>query len=409
MSSTEEITQQQERLAAYRRTLAHYLTQQALQGGSLYAPPAVTNGIHESRENIKHIKLTLRTWGVQVDDHPDDMEQGVEGFTAHVSLLSTPSGAGIASYLDDELGNNKNKAEPVVESKGSDVSIKPKLIGVLVDFSLGTLRAVANTPKRAGVSRNQVTDAVLVLANRIAGYGEAEHAEEILSSIFLFVYGYGFGDTLHNWTKLISQFGQSDISPNTFPTGSLRDVFANPKAEQGASTTISARTLRDEWNDYEQLLRNLRTDIAGGPPRLNDGLATVYQRFVDELKKTHYENTLLFIISSGYLGRDTKQDVLRSAAALKALGVQVVSCYVGSKNIVKPKKLYDTPLPVWKEEVQILFECASRLSSQHSHTHAFSVMVQESGWDIPENAALFIQANETFSFEEFIKSLVEFS
>lgn len=407
MPSAEQITQQQELLEAYRSTLANYLKQQALQGGAPYALPGVLNGIREARENIKRIKLNLRIWGVQVDDHLDDTEQRIENLAANVS--PTAGKTGIATYPDNQLGSYTNTAELAAENRDSGGSNKPQLIGVLVDFSLDTLRAVANMPRRAGVSRNQVTDAILVLANRIAGYSEAEQSEEVLPSISLFVYGYGFGDTLHTWAKLTSRLGRSSISPDAVPTGSLRDVFANSKAERGDSTTVDARTLRDQWSDYEQLLRKLRADIAGGPPRLNEGLVTIHQRFINELEKSYYENMLLFIISSGHLGKDTKQDVVKSAAKLKALGIQIISCYIGPKNTVKPKKLYNIPLPAWKEEAQVLFECASRLSPQHPQIRELSAMVQESGWDIPENAALFVQANETTSFGEFIKSLVDFS
>ncbi len=71
MASQEDITSQQELLAAYRRTLAQLLKQQALVS-ELYAPPALTHGIDEARENIQHLKAILRSWDVLVEDHPGD-------------------------------------------------------------------------------------------------------------------------------------------------------------------------------------------------------------------------------------------------------------------------------------------------------------------------------------------------
>jgi hypothetical protein len=71
MVSQEDIAAQQELLAAYRRTLAQLLKQQALIS-ELYAPPAITHGIDEARENIQRLKAILRSWDVLVEDLPDD-------------------------------------------------------------------------------------------------------------------------------------------------------------------------------------------------------------------------------------------------------------------------------------------------------------------------------------------------
>lgn len=73
MPSQEDIQQQQELLGAYRRTLAQYRKQEALNGEA-FVPPAVTNGIQEARAEIQRVKTTLRSWGVIVDDYPDDTE-----------------------------------------------------------------------------------------------------------------------------------------------------------------------------------------------------------------------------------------------------------------------------------------------------------------------------------------------
>jgi hypothetical protein len=71
MPSQEDIAHQQELLAAYRRTLAQYLKQQALIS-ELFTPPAIAHGTDEARANIRRVKSTLRTWGIPVEDLPDD-------------------------------------------------------------------------------------------------------------------------------------------------------------------------------------------------------------------------------------------------------------------------------------------------------------------------------------------------
>jgi hypothetical protein len=66
----ETINAQQELLAAYRRTLAVYLRQQAELG--VLAPPGVVNGIAETQRAIRRIKEQLRVDGVLVEDEPND-------------------------------------------------------------------------------------------------------------------------------------------------------------------------------------------------------------------------------------------------------------------------------------------------------------------------------------------------
>src|SRR6266498_4033761 len=73
MPSEEEIKAQQELLAAYRHTLAQYLKQRAMLS-ELLAPPGIAHGIQEARDHIRHVKKSLHSWGVAVEDHPNDEE-----------------------------------------------------------------------------------------------------------------------------------------------------------------------------------------------------------------------------------------------------------------------------------------------------------------------------------------------
>ena len=71
MLSSEEIAQQQHLLMTHRRTLAIYLEQRA-ELGRAYSPPALINGIEETRSEIRRIKTRLSAAGVTVSDDPDD-------------------------------------------------------------------------------------------------------------------------------------------------------------------------------------------------------------------------------------------------------------------------------------------------------------------------------------------------
>jgi hypothetical protein len=100
MPDQEQIAQQQRLLETHRQTLAGYLVQLAALG-SAYAPPGVTYGIREARAAIERIKATLRSWGVLVEDLPDDeahqpiapasiSDQAEIGIIAMADLLAEP-------------------------------------------------------------------------------------------------------------------------------------------------------------------------------------------------------------------------------------------------------------------------------------------------------------------------------
>lgn len=84
MASQEDIQNQQDLLATHRRTLAHLIRQAAAYGGETYAPASVANGMHEARQNIASIKATLRSWGVECDNLPEDIASVVHSSPAAV-------------------------------------------------------------------------------------------------------------------------------------------------------------------------------------------------------------------------------------------------------------------------------------------------------------------------------------
>jgi len=103
MPSQEEISDQQEFLAIYRRTLAQYLKQQATLGAA-YTPPGVVHGIREVRDNIRRVKGILHDWGVSIEDHPDD-----EGFVSSVAIRATTEPR-VRVFLSYKRGANPDES-----------------------------------------------------------------------------------------------------------------------------------------------------------------------------------------------------------------------------------------------------------------------------------------------------------
>jgi hypothetical protein len=94
MAREEDIANQQALLAAHRQTLDLLLMQQA-QLGVAYAPPAVTNGIRAARNAIAQLKRTLRDWGVNVQDLPNDVDSpATADDAAPLAGPAAPSAAG---------------------------------------------------------------------------------------------------------------------------------------------------------------------------------------------------------------------------------------------------------------------------------------------------------------------------
>lgn len=98
MPSRADIQKQQELLNIQRNTLAGYLHQLALHT-TAYAPPSVFNGIHEARSQIRTIKACLLSWGVKVDEHPDD-EPAPGGVDLPPFVQDTSSKRPVYGYID---------------------------------------------------------------------------------------------------------------------------------------------------------------------------------------------------------------------------------------------------------------------------------------------------------------------
>jgi len=110
----DDIADQLELLAAHRSTLAEFLKQQALLGMA-YAPPGIANGIRFARNAIKQIKATLRDWGAEVEDLPDDdslppttsasaSEQASLGLAAMAEMISAPDVRARVEVFQDSFG-----------------------------------------------------------------------------------------------------------------------------------------------------------------------------------------------------------------------------------------------------------------------------------------------------------------
>jgi hypothetical protein len=101
MANQEEIRQLLDRLDYHRRRLAELLRQMAMVG--VTADPKYHIEVEEIRTSIRVIKLSLRTWRVEVEDHPDDIDLEREVGSDHPARRRgvTPPGNRLAASLRD--------------------------------------------------------------------------------------------------------------------------------------------------------------------------------------------------------------------------------------------------------------------------------------------------------------------
>lgn len=71
MLDSDDSTRHRELLSVHRRTLHHYLRQQATLGKA-HTPPEISSGISEARTEIRRIKELLRAHGLDVTNEPQD-------------------------------------------------------------------------------------------------------------------------------------------------------------------------------------------------------------------------------------------------------------------------------------------------------------------------------------------------
>ncbi len=101
MPDQNDIIEQQKLLATQRKTLQHYLQQLAMAGVS-HIRPEVMHGIDHARKQILHIKSSLRSWGVDVEDLPNDNDEEVS-ISSQLSIPNTPQELDAVKQRDDQI------------------------------------------------------------------------------------------------------------------------------------------------------------------------------------------------------------------------------------------------------------------------------------------------------------------
>lgn len=187
MPSQEEINRHLERLVVLRESLTAYLKQQATVGSS-FLSPAITHGIIDTREQIKQVKIILRSWNVPIEDLSDD--ESLETKSVQIS-------SGEKQDIQISSGEKQNIAIETVHgsihlaSRDQDVShfIDEyfKALEIIRGEILSTMKSEINDLKRHNnklmVSTEELQDDVRRLREVISSSSIIEGVDEIREEI----------------------------------------------------------------------------------------------------------------------------------------------------------------------------------------------------------------------------------
>lgn len=179
--SQDEIDQQQTLLATYRRTLVHLLQQAAQYGGEVSAPPSVSNGIHEARANIRHIKATLRGYGVPTTEHPDDEPAASQSAASPAFRLPDATRQEVGAQGNVKTGGSDSPEGGIDKRQGVFVS-GGTIYGPVVGSNTGTITTIYDTPLTGRLptgSLEQLTSHTQQVAAQARQRGDEEMAEDL--------------------------------------------------------------------------------------------------------------------------------------------------------------------------------------------------------------------------------------
>ena len=133
------------------------------------------------------------------------------------------------------------------------------------------------------------------------------------------------------------------------------------------------------------------------------GEGTAKQRLAKERSSASYsDNPILFILSDGEPTDGSAESAISLANEIKQTGVLIVSCYVTSDDLTKPRQLYGSARQDWPQGAHLMFECASELP----HGSPFESYMREFEWEIEPSGRLFTQVNQSEVLSEFMNVIL---
>ncbi len=282
----------------------------------------------------------------------------------------------------------------------------PMLIGLVIDLS----RSMINTLRKTETLQTQnLQDALPLLVEKTTALCKTPEAPEILPKFALFAFGYGFGDLRKGVNDIVGRLLNSKEqgkSSRAIPVGQVRDLLEEVSVEHDLPLTPNILILNKFWNYYKASLQSLFVDVGLGRSKFHESLSRVYDRLYKELETSSYTDPIVIFISDGQIDDASYEDAEQMTRRIQGLGVQIMHCYIGAKDITKPKTFYETPETYWPEKAVQLFNLSSTMDTANPFITNAANEARIRGWAVPEGARLFVQVNHNEMLEELMEILL---
>ena len=218
------------------------------------------------------------------------------------------------------------------------------------------------------------------LSTLTASVREIDQSSQFENNIFGFAYGFGFNNPITLLSKPKS--------------ASVRSLFP----QKSDDPTISLAELTQNWKRHKRTISRLASDMSGVSPML-EGLNTIDHAFKKATSLKLYGSKILIILSDGKSSDANNAEIRNKVYTLKANNITVITLYVSDEKTLIPQLIYSYPDPTWKQSTQLMYDCASSMSSS---TFLFSYL-KEHGWRVPSHGKLFTQVDKT-DFKKYLSN-----
>lgn len=199
---------------------------------------------------------------------------------------------------------------------------------------------------------------------------------------------WGLGGVVRAATEAVT----SQVREQVF--GELRPLVTSELAKAG-DVTLGLSELADQWRSSGGTFEEVRPALFGDTPMCG-ALGAIAARFRRELGSRAGAAPVLFLLSDGAA---TDGDPVPRGDEFRALGVTVVSCFVGGQDVANPRVLYGIEQTGWDEGAKHMFRLASPLDPRSG----FADYLLRHGWGLQPGARLFVQVNHSEVLEEFMR------
>lgn len=289
----------------------------------------------------------------------------------------------------------------VYEEHPNEITEKsPLLVGCLLDLSKSMI-----TDTVAGMEKPVKFDHFInQLVFRISAFCKSDEAEDVLDKLFLFLYGYGFGDFKKQAFQFLGKIGIATpkVSMSLIPTDKVRNIFGETAIKYSLPLTPSLSTLNNSWSYYQKSIESQLVDIGIKNSSLYEGLSIVKKEFEKQLQRSFYKYPLLFIITNGRFDDSTAEDLIRIATEIKKMNIQIACILVDKFDVLNKHKLYERENDNWTKEVKLLFHLSSEFpKSSHFYSEILKT-ARENDWTVPNSPKLLFQLNQTEMIDQLI-------